>query len=259
MIGRIFLVLAGILVFGNLIGCSQQTVVPVSDLTTPIKKSAARIVRDGDTLYMIAWEVGIDYRLIAKWNGLRLPYLIEEGQRIRLTPPRKTMVNQGYSDRSLVDDQPNEILNLAEGKEKSIQESKSDSLIITTHENKTSFPWLWPSDGQVITNFSAVKGQNGIDIGFDAGSPVLAAASGKVVYAGAGLRGYGKLLIIQHDEVYLSAYAHNRRLLVEEGIFVQKGKLIAEMGETDAESPRLHFEIRKNGEPVDPLSYLPAR
>ena len=259
MIGRIFLVLSGIVMLGTLIGCSHQTVVPVSDLTSPIKKSAARIVRDGDTLYMIAWEVGIDYRLIAKWNGLRSPYLLEEGQRIRLTAPRKAIANQGYSDRSLVSDQPNEILNLAEGKAKLIQESKSDRLMVSKQENKLSFSWLWPSDGKVITKFSVVKGQNGIDIGFDEGSPVLAAASGKVVYAGAGLRGYGKLLIIQHDEIYLSAYAHNRRLLVQEGIFVQKGKLIAEMGETDAKSPRLHFEIRKNGEPVDPLNYLPPR
>ncbi len=91
------------------------------------------------------------------------------------------------------------------------------------------------------------------------GSAVLAAASGKVVYAGAGLRGYGNLLIIQHDEIYLSAYAHNRRLFVEEGTFVERGKLIAEMGDTDAESARLHFEIRRNGEPVNPLNYLPPR
>ncbi|MBL10189.1 MAG: peptidase M23 [Acidiferrobacteraceae bacterium] len=243
----------------SLMSCSHQSMVPVSDLTSPNQQSSARIVREGDTLYMIAWEVGIDYRLIAKWNGLSSPYFIEEGKRIRLTQPRKMITNQSYSGSGSINDKLNESSDLPEENVISVKKRKSDGFIPSKNKNETGFDWLWPSEGEVINQFSDIKGQNGIDIAFDEGSAVLAAASGKVVYAGAGLRGYGNLLIIQHDEIYLSAYAHNRRLFVEEGTFVERGKLIAEMGDTDAESARLHFEIRRNGEPVNPLNYLPPR
>jgi len=111
----------------------------------------------------------------------------------------------------------------------------------------------------VISGFSAADGDNGIDILGSEGSPVLAAAAGKIVYAGSGLRGYGLLLILKHDEHFLSAYAHNNRLLVDEGDSVQAEQLIAHMGSTGAETVRLHFEIRRNGKPVNPLRYLPQR
>ena len=117
--------------------------------------------------------------------------------------------------------------------------------------------WQWPSNGRVIGNFEG--GNKGVDIGGNPGDPVLAAAAGRVVYSGSGLRGYGQLIIVKHNDVYLSAYAHNSRLLVKEGQSVSKGQKIAELGQTDADRPKLHFEIRRNGNPVNPLDHLPAR
>jgi lipoprotein NlpD len=117
--------------------------------------------------------------------------------------------------------------------------------------------WVWPATGKVITGFSDTANLKGIDIAGKAGQPVLASAAGKVVYAGTGLRGYGKLVIVKHNADYLSAYAHNREILVKEGQQVTKGQKIAEMGNTDSDQVKLHFEIRQRGKPVDPLRFLP--
>ena len=121
-------------------------------------------------------------------------------------------------------------------------------------------PWIWPADGKLIATFSeGSKGSKGIDIAGKAGDPVIAAGDGRVVYSGTGLRGYGRLVIIKHDATYLSAYAHNRNILVKEGQSVTQGQKIAEMGDTDANRVKLHFEVRRQGKPVDPLQYLPRR
>src|SRR5262249_20766326 len=117
--------------------------------------------------------------------------------------------------------------------------------------------WLWPTEGKVITAFSDTENLKGIDIAGKTGQPIFAAASGKVVYAGTGLRGYGKLIIVKHNNSFLSAYAHNKDILVKEGQQVTRGQKIAEMGNTDSDQAKLHFEIRRNGKPVDPLRYLP--
>ncbi|WP_265941592.1 peptidoglycan DD-metalloendopeptidase family protein [Dechloromonas sp. A34] len=119
-------------------------------------------------------------------------------------------------------------------------------------------PWLWPSSGKVVASYSEA-GSKGLDFSGRAGDPVIAAGDGKVVYAGAGLRGYGELVIVKHNATFLSAYAHNRKILVKEGQQVSRGQKIAEMGNTDADSVKLHFEIRKQGKPVDPAQYLPKR
>lgn len=119
-------------------------------------------------------------------------------------------------------------------------------------------PWLWPSSGKVVATYSEA-GSKGLDFSGRAGDPVVAAGDGKVVYAGAGLRGYGELVIVKHNATFLSAYAHNRKILVKEGQQVSRGQKIAEMGNTDADSVKLHFEIRKQGKPVDPAQYLPKR
>eukprot|EP00825_Cyclidium_porcatum_P004912 TRINITY_DN1233_c0_g1_i3.p1 TRINITY_DN1233_c0_g1~~TRINITY_DN1233_c0_g1_i3.p1 ORF type:complete len:309 (-),score=0.44 TRINITY_DN1233_c0_g1_i3:233-1159(-) len=119
-------------------------------------------------------------------------------------------------------------------------------------------PWLWPSSAKVTAPYSD-SGNKGLDFAGKAGDPVLAAGDGKVVYAGSGLRGFGELVIVKHNATYLSAYAHNRKILVKEGQQVSRGQKIAEMGNTDAESVKLHFEIRKQGKPVDPAQYLPKR
>jgi len=122
----------------------------------------------------------------------------------------------------------------------------------------TPWPGSWPGNGAVLTGFDEVKNK-GVDIAGNAGDPVLAAAEGKVVYAGSGLRGYGNLIILKHNNTYLTAYAHNQTLLVKEDQTVKRGQKIAEMGNSDADRVKLHFEVRKQGKPVDPTKYLPAR
>jgi lipoprotein NlpD len=124
-------------------------------------------------------------------------------------------------------------------------------------DDEEKVDWVWPAKGKVVTGFSEAASLKGIDIAGTAGQPVTAGASGKVVYAGTGLRGYGKLIIVKHNGTYLSAYAHNKDILVKEGQQVTKGQKIAEMGNTDAEQVKLHFEIRRHGKPMDPLRYLP--
>jgi lipoprotein NlpD len=121
----------------------------------------------------------------------------------------------------------------------------------------TALDWMWPAQGKTIAEFSEAQSSKGIDIAGTAGQPIYAAAAGKVVYSGSGLRGYGKLVIIKHNAIYLSAYAHNQTVLVKEGQAVQRGQKVAEMGNTDADRVKLHFEIRQMGKPVDPMKYLP--
>jgi len=127
----------------------------------------------------------------------------------------------------------------------------------TSADADDDIDWVWPAKGKLVTGFSDTANLKGIDIAGQAGAPVIASAGGKVVYAGAGLRGYGKLVIIKHNNKFLSAYAHNREILVKEGQQVTRGQKIAEMGSTDADQTKLHFEIRRLGKPMDPLKYLP--
>jgi lipoprotein NlpD len=124
-------------------------------------------------------------------------------------------------------------------------------------EGDEKVDWVWPAKGKIVAGFSEAASLKGIDIAGTAGQPINASAGGKVVYAGSGLRGYGKLIIVKHNNTYLSAYAHNKDILVKEGQQVTKGQKIAEMGSTDADEVKLHFEIRRNGKPMDPLKYLP--
>jgi lipoprotein NlpD len=124
----------------------------------------------------------------------------------------------------------------------------------------SNIAWRWPHVGTVLASYSTSgKVNKGLDIAGNPGDPVRAAAGGQVVYAGSGLLGYGNLIIVNHDEHYLSAYAHNRKILVQEGEDVKAGQVIAELGSSGADRPKLHFEIRKNGNPVDPMGYLPSR
>lgn len=186
-------------------------------------------VRPGDNLFRIALEHGLEYRLLAAWNGLEDPARIQAGELLRLKPPQAKVApapSVPPPPAELPDDPPAQ--------------------------------WMWPVRGQVLTRFDGIAGANGLDIGGRRGSPVVAAAPGRIVYVGAGLRGYGKLIIIKHNSVLLSAYGHNERVLVVEGQTVSLGQVIAEMGDSDAERVKLHFEIREYGKPVDPMSYLPG-
>jgi len=217
-------------------------------------------VKPGDTLARIGLEAGQSYREIARWNGLDNPNRIEAGQVIRVLPP-------GQSDDAVVT-KP-----VASGKiiAAPLPAAGASAAVPTRPVTLTPVPiaapalsdeditFIWPAKGEIVTGFDEAKNRKGVDVGGAAGDPVLAAADGEVVYAGAGLRGYGNLIILKHNKTYLSAYAHNQSLLVKEGSSVRQGQKIAEMGNSDADQVKLHFEVRKLGKPVDPTKYLPAR
>ena len=187
-------------------------------------------VEKGDTLYSISWRYGLDAKKLARWNSLPRPYTIYPGQRLKLSPG-------GSSIKSTV---------------KKSNQKKTKKKVVAA---KPPGDWRWPVKGKVISKFS--NSNNGIDIAAKEGAAILATSAGKVVYAGSGLRGYGNLLIIKHNTTYFSAYAHSRRLLVKEGSLVKTGERIAEVGSTGTNRVKLHFEIRRDGNPVDPLKYLP--
>ena len=210
-------------------------------------------VRPGDTLTKIALENGQAWRDIAKWNGLDNPNVIEVDQVLRVAPPVADASNRPMAAAKPANAPPtsttqatNTATNTATNQTPS-STSTDDNLV-----------FAWPHPGQVLTGFDETKNK-GLDFAGKAGDPVLAAADGKVVYAGSGLRGYGNLVILKHNNTYLTAYAHNQSLLVKEDQTVQKGQRIAEMGNSDADRVKLHFEIRKQGKPVDPAKLLPSR
>ena len=237
-------------------GCTGSPVVPVSDLTNARTKHSARIVRAGDSLYTIAWTAGLDYRDVARWNKLQTPYALQVGQKIYLggempgTEISTSQVVSGLQAKRPVS---------ASNPPAVVRATSSESSAGQTAPPASAEGWVWPAGGDLITRFNDAAGENGIDIAGVDGSPIRAAANGKVVYAGTGLRGYGLLLIIKHDETFLSAYAHNRAVTVNEGDEIYSGQVIAEMGQSGTSSVRLHFEIRRNGQPIDPLTILPGR
>ncbi len=243
-----------------LAGCVGEPVIPVSDLTLPRGQHAMRIVRPGDTLYMIAWEAGLDYRQLANWNDLVAPYRLTRGTRIRLSAPGGSMSGGDSETRTQATALSSEGAKITELAIEVASGTSGSGIKVNTVDLKNRVSdWLWPANGAIIQQFTGKNGNNGLDISGHKGGQVRAAADGVVVYAGSGLRGYGQLLIIQHNDVFLSAYAHNQALLVSEGATVRGGQTVAEIGDTDAESPRLHFEIRRDGKPVNPLDYLPDR
>lgn len=207
-------------------------------------------VEPGETLYSIGWRYGHDYKTIAKWNGIAAPYVISKGQVIRVAPPGPDGEKSTHVTKSK---QPtaNKV-----GKLTDKRESRSSKPYAKVKG------WQWPTKGKVVRRFSAKSSvRKGIDIAGKDGQEIYAVSSGKVVYSGSGLVGYGRLIIIKHNRTFLSAYGHNRRLMVKEGDRVKSGQVIAEMGSsgTAANSPMLHFEIRRDGKPVNPMRYLPAR
>ena len=217
-------------------------------ITQGLRSSQVYRVRDGDTLYAIAWRYQLDYQTLAGWNNIRSPYVIHPGQELILVDPADLPSAQrpaGSADVAV---------------------AKTTHRTKTTKTNTNSPPgpppriFLWPTEGKVVRKFQGSKSKSqGIDIAGREGQPVHAAADGKVVYSGSGLTGYGRLVIVKHNDDYLSAYAHNSTLHVHEGDQVKAGQLIASMGIAEQNQARLHFEVRKQGKPVDPLKYLPAR
>jgi len=201
-------------------------------------------VKSGDTLYGIAWRYDLDPRDLADWNHLGSGDLIYPGQTIHLSAP------PGWRPGSVGP------ARTGSGGMSSGSAARSVSRPMVPPPSA----WRWPTEGVLVARFGkSALGGNGIDISGRPGQPVIAAAGGEVVYSGSGLIGYGKLIIVKHNETYLSAYGHNRELQVTEGEKVSAGQTIALMGEGPGRRPVLHFEIRQNGKPVDPLRYLPQR
>lgn len=245
------------------------------------------VVQKGDTLFSIAFNHGLDYHELAELNGIKNPGAISIGQQIRLlpagaAPAASPALIESKSIESLVKEQPKVVkypysdaalaqidkvqepakpdaATLAKAESITKSEAKPDSAASNVEDDgeADALEWSMPTKGKVIAEFSESANRKGIDIGGKLGQPIIASAPGKVVYSGTGLRGYGKLVIIKHNKTYLSAYAHNDQVLVKEGQSVTRGQKIAEMGNTDADQIKLHFEVRRLGKPVDPAKYLP--
>ena len=234
----------------------------------PTVTSGQYIVKPGDTLFSIAFRYGWDYKELAARNGIPAPYTIRPGQPIRFSSGAggSTTVVSGPSSSSTTTVIRRPVATTSTSP--SSASKPASTVAVATPAAPARVPaaersaggWVWPANGVVIGKFASNGSLNkGVDIAGDLGQPVFAAANGSVVYAGSGLRGYGELIIIKHSDTYVSAYGHNRRLLVREGQQVKVGQTIAEMGSTGADRVKLHFEIRRQGKPVDPLQFLPSR
>ena len=218
-------------------------------------------VRPGDTLTKIALDHGQAWRDIAKWNGLDNPNMIEVDQVLRVAPPLMEAAANRQTKPVMAQNQvpPSSATNSTPTPTAtSAATSNTPSASPPANASDDGMSFAWPHPGPVLAGFDEAKNK-GLDFAGKAGDPVLAAGDGKVVYAGSGLRGYGNLVILKHNNTYLTAYAHNQTLLVKEDQNVTKGQRIADMGSSDSDRVKLHFEIRKQGKPVDPAKLLPAR
>jgi lipoprotein NlpD len=253
-----------------LAGCAtSQKPAPVVDRKQPARPStspptAAKpaavpdgsyLVKKGDTLYSIALENGADYRDVAAWNRLSDPTKIQVGQVLRVTPPEESRVQVGRA----------KLPERGEARPLDLPPPQSQAKTPPAVAGKPPPPqaeaaateFIWPARGKVIAGFAEPR-RKGIDIDAKLGDPVIAAAAGRVTYTGAGIPGLGKLVVIKHDNGFITVYAHNRDILVKEQQTVRRGQKIAEVGSTDADRPMLHFQIRKGSAAVDPMRYLPA-
>lgn len=281
---------------------------PDVDHKSPAARSAKyRTVIRGDTLFSIAWDIGVDFRTLASWNGIRSPYVIKPGQRLRISAPKRgssaknKAKNKGTSRSSAryyrvkkgdtvygiarkTGSSASDIVRLnglrkpykiysgqrlrlsgtathtaSKSKKRSKSSRSSQRRSSAATKPKSVGRWVWPANGKILRRYSPNGASKGLDIGGSSGSAIRASAAGRVVYQGSGLRGYGKLIIIKHNRDYLSAYAHCSRILVKEGSRVKRGQRIATMGSSGTNRVKLHFEIRLRGNPVNPLRYLPAQ
>lgn len=270
-----------------LVGCASQAPAPVRQTGEEPPATATmagqepqmpqiHVVRPGETLMAVSRIYNVTVDNLVVWNNIRNPNQLAVGQRLQ--------VSEGGGTSPTVITQPVEIQPIASndtveeaprvtepsgGREPYSDQAwaavSPEVLPSSTLPRPGTSPdaaldadWLWPASGELISGFDEASNK-GIGIAGNPGDPVIASADGSVVYSGSGLRGYGKLVIIKHDDDYLTAYAHNQALLVQEGESVSKGQRIAELGSTDADRPKLHFEIRRQGRPVDPMQYLPER
>ena len=248
--------------------CSASQYAPVQDLgySTAQIVSANRVqntplsyqVKPGDTMFAIAWRFGWDYKKLAKANAINSPYTIYVGQVIYFNEINDNSAIKAPVEKGAVK-KPVVIAKETPKKQPYSASKKVDkSPILKAYTGSKSVKWSWPLRGKLIQVFANKAGtSNGIDLSSSLGKPVKSASSGIIVYSGSGIQGYGKLVVVKHNDTFLSAYAYNSRILVEEGAIVSAGQVIAEVGKGPQLDPRLHFEIRKNGKPVNPLRYLP--
>lgn len=241
------------------------------------------VVKRGDTLYSIALENGADYRELAQWNGLSDPTKLSIGQQLRIKPPQERGASQERNPvvvgaakgtgrpevRPL--DAPGTpgaqavVPGSADGSTKTnpkaqrlpYSKENAASLGKELPQDPDAIAFIWPIKGKVIAGFAEPRSK-GIDIDGKIGDPIVAAAAGRVTYIGSGIPGLGKLIVIKHENGFITVYAHNKEIVVKEQQTVTRGQKIAELGSTDSERPKLHFQIRKGSAPVDPLRYLPA-
>jgi lipoprotein NlpD len=242
--GRFALLLTLILIL-TACGGSRMYVPGMGAADEGTRNAGIHIVQRGETLYAIAFRYGLDYKGLAAANRIRSPYTIFVNQRIKLTTTTAAASTNVSSERQKND-------------------TKAKATVVKKQPQKRSqesnLQWRWPVAGPVVNAFSlAGKVNKGVDIRGKLGESVVAAADGIVVYAGGGLRGYGKLVIVKHNDKFLSAYGHNRAILVKEGEKVKGGQIVAEIGSSSSNQEMLHFEIRRNGKPENPLLYLPGR
>ena len=230
---------------------------PVAKVTAPTPRTVADgeyEVKRGDTLYSIALEHGADYREVALWNSLEDPTRIRIGQVLRVKPPEP---QPGKAVVSRIESRPLESRPLESRPLEAPAPKAAPPAVPAPQAKEAPAEFIWPAKGKVLAGFAEPRSK-GIDIDGRLGDPVVAAASGRVTYTGSGIPGLGKLVVIRHDNGFITVYAHNRDILVKEQQNVARGQKIAELGASDADRPKLHFQIRKGSAAVDPLRYLPA-
>jgi lipoprotein NlpD len=290
------LAVAGLLVVSGCAAKHSAPVIERAAAKKPAQKAAkeadwrpqTHTVQKGETLYGISLEYGFGYKELAELNGIEPPYIIRVGQQLKIAAAQPAAVATPLKPASaaaevkplaagdMIKTQPKAVKTpysaqaenqpapakaaaaeekppAAEASAKPPEEKKENGQPAGDDDDKLD--WAWPAAGKVVAGFNEGTSK-GVDIAGKPGQPVLASAPGKVVYSGSGLRGYGKLVIVKHNKTYLTAYAHNSQILVKEGQAVVKGQRIAEMGDSDADQVKLHFEIRRFGKPVDPMKYL---
>ena len=225
-------------------------------------RDGSYVVQRGDTLYSIALAFGQDWRDIARWNQIDDPSRLRVGQSLRVTPSAGDSAGTTpVVVAGSIESRPLEAAPIGAPPAPlppAARPAVADTVAPRPPAVDPASPWSWPVPGKVIDPFNETRNK-GIDIAGREGEPVLAANDGQVVYSGNSLRGYGNLVILKHNDDYISAYAHNRQNLVQQGQAVKRGQRIAELGNTGTDAPKLHFEIRRQGKPVDPIKYLPAR
>ena len=267
-----------LLIFILLQGCAGSGVAPVTNrteikesspvITTPSKNNKNKVpkksvrkkidcyvVAKGDTLYSIAWRYNYDYKKLANWNNITPPYIIHLGKNICFKPTQKKKITRLKS-------KPDNSRSLARKKKDTNRDIKEEASVKNDKSSKNisqgKIKWFWPTQGRVVKSNSPTS-KKGMDISGSLGQTIKADASGEIVYSGSGLVGYGKLIIIKHNDKFLSAYAYNSELLVKEGDVVKAGQKISKMGQDHTGRNMLHFEIRLNGQPVNPLRHLPKK